>query len=356
MAVGDADPQGLSAVRGHETAKSLLRRAMAQGRLASAYLFAGPRGVGKERVARALAQTMNCEALAAPGADPCGRCGPCQRVLHQRHADVIVLQRELKDPPKEPDAALNRAWRTGRLEDIPDDDLRAVIRTEPVRELIAAMPFRPHEGGTRWVIVREADRFQPNAANAFLKTLEEPPEATHFVLLTHRPSALLSTIRSRCQVVRFGVLSEPDVRAVLSTLDLDPARVDALASLSDGSVGRALEFRDGEAHARREELLTRLLAALRTPGRESPVGSVSEVSEALKAADKRDLDGALSLLQRHFRNECVAAAGSNPKASAVCAARAEVVRETLEGLDGGANLNAQFALQSMLVRLREARA
>ncbi|MEZ4405546.1 MAG: DNA polymerase III subunit delta' [Polyangiales bacterium] len=353
--MGDAEPQGLSAVRGHESAKALLRRAAAQGRLASAYLFAGPRGVGKDRVARALAQMMNCAERPHPGADPCGQCAPCQRMLHQRHADLMVLQRELKDPPKDPDAAPNRAWRTGRLEDIPEDDLRQILRIEQVRELLSAMPYRPHEGGTRWVIVREADRFHPGAANAFLKTLEEPPEATHFVLLTHRPSALLSTIRSRCQVVRFGVLSSDDVRSVLSTLDVDRDRVDALAALSDGSVGRALEFRDQEVHARREELVTRLLGALRTPGKESPVGSVAEVSEALKAADKRDLDGALTLLQRHFRNECVAAAASNPRVSAVSAARAEVVRETLEGLDGGANLNAQYALQAMLVKLREAR-
>lgn len=353
--MGDSEPQGLTAVYGHTSAKTLLRRAAARRRLASAYLFTGPRGVGKDRVAHALAQMVNCVASAGPGTDPCGRCVPCQHLLHHRHADVLVVQRELKEPPREPNAAVNVTWRTGRIEDLAEKDLRPMIRIDQVRELLSVMPFRPHEGGTRWVIVREADKFNAAAANAFLKTLEEPPDATHFILLTHRPSALLPTLRSRCQVVRFSELSSTDVRAVLATLDVDPSRLDALCALSDGSVGRALEFRDPAVHTRRLAIIDKLLAALRSTARDATVSAIATVSEELKDVDKRDLDGALSLLQKHFRDECRASIDTNPRLSTVNAARAEVVRDTHEALDGASNLNVQYTVQAMLVKLREAR-
>ncbi len=350
--MGSLPLTGFRSIRGHAGPLELLRRAMDHDRVASAYLFTGPAGVGKDRVAHALAQVMNCTARSLPGTprDACGECTPCHRIAAGMHPDVIVLQRELKEPPKDTDPRAAEI-RATRREEIPESELRQVITIEQVRELIARMPFRPHEGGTRWVIVREAERFQPASANAFLKTLEEPPEATHFVLLTHNPSMLLTTIRSRCQVVRFGPLDTPDVAAVLRDLGTDASAADTAAPLADGSVGRALEFADAEALASRRAFVDRLLAALNA-GRG---GGYVELGDEAKGLDKRDLEAVLSLFQRHFRQEAIARAGQNPRHAAVFATRADIVREAQESLESSTNLNVQFTVQSMLVRLREAR-
>ncbi len=351
--------KGFASVRGHADAIALLRRAIAQGRVASAYLFTGPPGVGKDRVAHALAQHVNCTQRVDDNA--CGVCDACRRLLTQTHPDVLLLQRALKDAPKDPTFR-----RPDRIEDIPESELSQIVSVQQVRELIARMPFRPHEGGTRWVIVREAERLRQEAANAFLKTLEEPPAATHFVLLTHRPSMLLPTIRSRCQTLRFGLLDDADVRAVLADLGHPADLIDTVAPLGDGSVGRALEFVDPSALKLRTDLCDALRAAVAAYALDdTQLAGLLDLAEAvgnrLKAdahngIDRRDLDAALTLLYRHYRNEAVAAAGRDSRAALTSAARATVVRETLEALDGGGNLSPRHCLQSMLLRLREARA
>lgn len=334
---------GFRSVRGHAAAVELLRRAVRGDRVASGYLFAGPQGVGKDRVAHALAQVLNCREREADG-DACGRCGPCRKVDAGLHPDVIVLQRDRKEPTKDSDAERDRHV---RREDIPESELRPMLTVDQVHEVIARMPFRPHEGGARVVVVREAERINPIAANKLLKTLEEPPRDTHFVLVTHRPSALLTTIRSRCQTVRFGLLDTADVSEVLTGLAVDGAA----AALGDGSVGRALAFRDPEERATRQAIKDEVLAALRA----GQPGAIVAAGERFKDLDRRDADAVLSLLQRHFRAEAIQGA-AEPRRAAVNALRADLVRGAQEQLDASNNLNVQLAVEAMLVRLREARA
>lgn len=340
---------GFRSVRGHREAIGLLRRAVAQDRVASVYLFSGPQGVGKERAALALAQAMNCSALSpgSPGADACGECLPCKRISSLRFADLMVLQRGYKED-KEADDKL----RYGRIEEIPEGDLRQEIVVRQVEELIARMPYRPNEGGTRWIIVREAERMNTEVSNKLLKTLEEPPQGTHFVLLTHRPSALLATVRSRCQVLRFGLLDAAEVSATLAELGLDEALRARVEPLADGSVGRALSFVHGDELAKRRAFVAAMLASLRD--RSARVGAFSECGEEAKSMDRADLAASLSLLLRHFRDEAVQHA-PDPRVGVVNAARAEVVRDALNAVEGGAPLNAQLLVQSMLANLREAR-
>jgi DNA polymerase-3 subunit delta' len=340
--------EGFRSVRGHAASVALLRRAFAFGRLAGAYLFAGPSGVGKDRVARALAQVAACAAR-TPDHDACGRCPACRKIALGLHPDVKVLQRELKDPPKDPERLAELLRK--RPEELPEGDLRPAITVDQVRELVASLAFRPHEGGARWVLVREAERFREEAANAFLKTLEEPPTATHFVLLTHSPSRLLTTLRSRCQVVRFGALEPEDVVAVLESLGHVPEGARALAEFADGSVGRALEYADEGALSVRKEWVGRFLGSLQA----ARPGALVELADKAKALDKRDLDAVLTLFQRHFRAEALSQAAGHPRASAVHAARAETVRRAQEALTFGANLNVQMVLEDLLVRLRDAR-
>lgn len=348
--MGAPPVQGFRSVRGHDAAVALLRRAIEQGRLASAYLFAGPQGVGKDRVALALAQFMNC--TARRNDDACGECSHCRHIADGQFVDLLVLKREFRDSVSARD----------RESDEPDEKkLRMEIVVDQIDAVVSRMAFRPHEGGTRWVIVREADRLNPSAANKLLKTLEEPPADTHFILLSHRPSALLPTIRSRCQTVNFGLLAEPDVRAILASLDLTPEHITELLPLAEGSVGRALVYQDPKHLAARKKLLDEMLATLRTSG--VAVGSFVELATRYKdPPEKADqfgraaLDETLALLYRHLRNEAVAAAARAPRQSVVNAHRAEIVRETMEMLDGPTSFNVGMHLQAMLVRLREVRA
>ncbi len=216
-----------TAITGHPHIHELLARAASRGTLPPSLIFAGPEGVGKRKTAIALAQLLNCLALppdGTPAADACGACASCRRIERGVHADVLVVA------PGETGA----------------------IKLEQVREAIDRTAYRPFEGRRRVVIIDDADALASPAQDALLKTLEEPPPASVFVLVTARPDVLLPTVRSRCQRLRFGRLSPAEVAAVLIA-DHDYSESDAFAaaSLSDGSVGSALEgSADGFVDAR----------------------------------------------------------------------------------------------------------
>src|SRR5262245_24561078 len=179
-----------SAIAGHRPVIELLSRAAARNTLPQSLVFAGPQGVGKRLTAVALAQTLNCERLIAGPlpADACGTCAACARIARGVHADVLVVE--------------------------PGDS--GAIKVDQVREAIDRTAYRPLEGRRRLVIIEEADALVPEAQNALLKTLEEPPPASVFVLITARPDLLLPTVRSRCQRLRFGPLPPAEVAAVLT--------------------------------------------------------------------------------------------------------------------------------------------
>ncbi len=202
-------------IKGQEGALAILRNAMRSGRLAHAYLFFGPEGVGKRLTALTLAKAMNCQSPPAEG-ESCEKCASCGKINSSNHADVIVVE-----PHGE------------------------VIRIDQVRELQKRLRYRPLEGGRRACILESADRLNEPAANALLKTLEEPPEETHLFLLTSRPHQLLPTILSRCQCVKFKPLSVGNIVQILQRVHSWPEeRAHFLAALAGGSAGKALELGD----------------------------------------------------------------------------------------------------------------
>lgn len=209
----------LGAIRGHAEIRRLLARAVARDRLPPSLVLSGPDGVGKRQVALGLAELLNCEAVSDPGevADvpaSCGACPACRRIARGIHADVIVVE----------------AGEGG------------TIKVDAIRGVVEQAAFRPFEGRRRAVVVDDADRLVPEAQNALLKTLEEPPPASVFLLVTHRPHLLLPTVRSRCPEMRFGSLTPDEVTEILTAecgIAADAAR--AAAAVADGSVARALE-------------------------------------------------------------------------------------------------------------------
>ncbi|HNU75334.1 MAG TPA: DNA polymerase III subunit delta', partial [Deltaproteobacteria bacterium] len=161
---------------GHESLIGTLRTFVLTGKLPHALLFAGPAGVGKTMVAREFFKAVNC--LDSPG-DACDACRSCVKMDSGSHPDFIMVG--------------------------PSDN-RTVITIEHIRGVISEVSLKPFEARFRFVVIEPAERMNNPAANALLKTLEEPPGATLIVLVTHNPILLLPTIVSRCQVLRFTPL------------------------------------------------------------------------------------------------------------------------------------------------------
>ncbi len=210
-----------ASILGHRRIIELLSRSVSRGSVPPSLLFAGPRGVGKRLVAESLAQAVNClNPLAGSRAvspvlpfDACGQCAACSRIARGVHPDVVIIE--------------------------PGDT--GSIKIDAVRDLIERAAYRPFEGRRRVAIVDDADAMVVGAQSALLKTLEEPPSASIFVLVTSRPDVLLDTVRSRCPRLRFRPLSEDDVVAALLSRGRSATEARTIAASADGSLGRALE-------------------------------------------------------------------------------------------------------------------
>lgn len=225
----------LADVIGQESALRILRGAMERGRLASSYLFAGEEGIGKRFAAFNLAKALNC--LEPVGADACGRCPSCRKMEAGTHLDFRVVE--------------------------PDGDQ---IKVEQIREVEEILSLKPYEGGVKTVVVDDAERMNTYAANAFLKTLEEPSPQTLIVLVTSNPDWLPLTIRSRCSRVNFTPLSPADCEAVVSK-GLGPAKPEKIEAMVKLSMGRpGLVLREDPV-AERDRFFATLQKMVRREGR-----------------------------------------------------------------------------------------
>ena len=215
-------------VRGHGAALSSFRAAFARGRFGQAYLFVGPSGVGKHLFARQLAKALLCENPPEP-LESCDRCPSCVQVEAGTHPDVFSVR-----TPND-------------KHELPVDSIRAFCSNLAVKS----------RAGTKKIgIVEDADDFNPESANAFLKTLEEPPSGTVLLLLATTLDRQLPTILSRSQIVRFHPLSAEDLRTVLAANGVaEPEQLERLVRLGQGSVGRALALNDGDFWSVRTKLL-----------------------------------------------------------------------------------------------------
>jgi DNA polymerase-3 subunit delta' len=319
---------------GHERFRGLLSRALVQRRLPPAMLFSGPSGVGKKTLALAVGRALLCE---ASGGDACEVCATCSRAARGLHPDVLLV---------EPDGLS--------------------IKIEQVRDAVREIAGLPFEGRARAFVFDEAHLITEQAQNALLKSLEEPPATSHVILVTASPQALLPTIRSRCQMLRFSPLPQSLLESHLhkaSGLSADEARL--RAALSGGSLGVALAFESEAWRALREDLI----GVLERIGRG---GALGRLDAAERLADMDDPILALTALRSLLRDVAALRAGSpavlnadvTPRLSALAsgplgeragqmARAAGETRDALEGKITGTNLrrgpaNALLALDVLM--------
>ncbi|MEZ4265060.1 MAG: DNA polymerase III subunit delta' C-terminal domain-containing protein [Myxococcota bacterium] len=271
----------LASTVGHARVIESLVAAVAADTVHHALLFAGPDGVGKRRVALSFIALVGCTGDAPRDAagrrlDGCGSCRWC------RHIHAYATGANAQPPPD-------------LIVLAPEGTSRAV-KIEPVRELLRVVPFPPIEAAYRYVLIDPAEALTVEAGNALLKTLEEPPSRTRFILVSSQPDALLITIRSRCQRVGFGRLREAEVSSALLNLGTaEGADVARVAPLSDGSVGAALRLIEDPVMQKRDELLARLVAA------SGSAGAAFELA-ATFLEDKSALPTVFEVLRRVFRD------------------------------------------------------
>jgi DNA polymerase-3 subunit delta' len=262
-------------------ALTTLKRALETGQVAHAYLFEGPSGVGKMLAARALAEALLCDTAPNRG---CGQCHACERVRQDKHPDVRIFA--------------------------PRDEGNRNLQVETVRnEIVPFAKFAPFEGRAAVLIFPESDvsfpEMHPEAANALLKTLEEPRQALTFVLLSERPERLLATIRSRCQTVRFGPLPSDTLRSILTKHGIPDAQQPAAIALSQGRADRALEL----AQEGRAQELVELALAVDDAAHAGKIAALLDLAEQLAGRDDREL--VLETLALFYRD--VAAAAIDPE-------------------------------------------
>ena len=327
-------------ITGHERPIALLKTALSHGRLAHAYLFHGEAHIGKSLIATRLAQALNCDQpFEANDQDSCGLCRSCLQIAARTHPDYVVIE-------PDPESATPQ------------------IKIEQMRDIDQYFIYKPLIGERKICLIDDADRLTIGAANALLKTLEEPPGHGLFILVSSRPHALPITIRSRCQLLRFTPPAQTQVEAALILKrEIPPAEARFLALFAEGRIGEALTLDLATVRARQRECLD-----LVAPHALKSVTAILTSAESLAKADR----GAetLSWLSRWIRDLLIVLVDGNHEhllhldqldqlrhyaRQADATMLLDLLRE-IERTEQQAtrHLNLHMALETILLRLRDA--
>ncbi len=324
-----------SAILGQAPAVDTLTRALRRGRVHHAYRFEGPQGVGKELAAVGLAQSLLCETPLDGLA--CRQCSACRR--------VVKRSEQAPNLPQHPDFLLvQRGLYAGKTLGPSVSDEKETINAPQVRKIVLErVGYPPHEGRARVFLIRDADELNVTAANALLKTLEEPPQGTHFILLTSRPNRLLDTIRSRTFAIRFAPLPDDILRTILDRSGASHATI----ALAGGSAARALEYADEALLAERDEFIGLFDQALAAPDLARAIAAVD-----VKANQRGTLREQLGGLAAELALRARASVAGEPELAERQAAQFRQVLGAMTELER--NGNNQLVIEALVTRLRRA--
>lgn len=352
----------LAPLVGHEAVREVLGAAVRDGSIAQSILLHGPSGVGKQRMGLWLAQQLLCETPRPDGA--CGNCQSCRMNLRVEHPDVhwfFPLPRpdgatpeKLRDKLEEARGAELAARRADPFH-IPAYDRAPAYFLGTVQNLQRFAGVRPAMGSRKVFVVGDAEAMvpqesSPEAANAFLKLLEEPPSDTTLIVTSSNPGALLPTIRSRVLPVRLVPLPAPEVAAFLeSERGLDRAEAERVAAISGGSIGQALRLlpgAGGEGSLRKQRQTGRALLQAATSA--SSADRLAAANAVPPAGARGEFTGSLEALGLWLRDLMAVAAGA-PDALAYTDDAA-----FLDGIVARGGVDAE-SVASALMRVQEAR-
>ncbi|OGW75862.1 MAG: hypothetical protein A2Z72_04365 [Omnitrophica bacterium RBG_13_46_9] len=289
-------------IKGQDWALGILRENISKNCVFPSYLFVGPDGVGKSEVAKNFAKTVNCLDAAKDFGqfEPCDRCASCNKINLRIHPDVFFVE------PK---------------------GLSLSITIDQIRAVIAKANLKPYEGKKKVFILDKAHSMNNEASNAFLKTLEEPPKDTVFILMSRSKEALLSTVVSRCYVIRFFTAPLETVENIIMEkfgTERDQARI--LSNFSCGRIGEAIKMNEEKFIERKNRIIDSLL--------NTGKGLLKEL-EAY--SDKEELKMDLEFLVSFFRDIFLYKAIKNEKnlfhIDRIAEIKSRCGRFTLEGLD-----------------------
>lgn len=256
-------------IKGQEGAIERLNNAIKNHKLASSYIFAGPNGSGRFLLALNFAKALNC---ASSEERPCDTCSSCRKIDNANHPDVRIVFPE---------------GRGGE------------VTIEKIREIISEIALKPYEGRYKVFIIKDAQFLNNEAANSFLKTLEEPPANSILILIAERPLDLPLTIVSRCRIIRAAPLTRDNLAGIL-TAEYGVERLEAasLARICGGSFGRFKEA-GGTLLSDRDKALEKF--------------SGEEFIEELSQKDRGNLSNDLSILAAWYRDILVFKAANDPE-------------------------------------------
>jgi len=249
-------------VVGHDRVVEWFRRCVSRNRLANSFLFVGPPGVGKRMFAERLAATLLCPHYDPAALLPCGTCSGCRQMAGGNHPDLLAVSKPAD-------------------RNVLPIELFVGTRDQRMQEgLCHDIGLKPFLADRRVAIIDDAELMNEESANCLLKTLEEPPPGSVLILCATSEEQMLSTIRSRCQQIRFRPLSDRDVSELLLETDLaaQPDVAERVAAYAEGSLGRAMELLDEQLWQFRERLLRGLA--------NWPLNSVELSEQALSFIDE----------------------------------------------------------------------
>lgn len=348
---------GFDRVIGQNRVKSLLKQILSSGKIPGAFLFEGPEGVGKDAMAIGLAMTLNCE---KGGIEPCGTCPSCRQAALLQHPNIrLIFPLPRGDNETKDSGPLDRLDEKTMKKVREEISLKArdpyhrisipkaqVIKISSIREVIREDSLSLYQRGRRVVIVMQAEEVGTESANALLKVLEEPNPGTVFILTTSKRSSLLPTIVSRCQSLRFDLLSEDEVAAALvERHKLVPADAKLKARLAAGSYSKAVELLETDTMEIRDEALDML--------RDVATSNYSQISSrAKKALESRDIsriETLFKMLQIWLRDTAIVHFGSSDQV--INQDKLETLEKMARSFDSGRLIEAAGSVDEALKQL-----